>query len=149
MLAETSDKTRRAIILLTDGVDTSSRLKMQEAVDSALKTDVIIYAIGIGDSFSFDGVDEGSAARRRAHGGRAYFPRRERLRSAFAQIQDELRSQYLVAYSPTNKAKDGSFRQLKSRSSTPNSANRTSASPTARATSRSPRPPPTPGRSEQ
>jgi VWFA-related protein len=115
VLNETSDKTRRAIILLTDGVDTSSRLKMAEAVDSALKTDTIIYAIGIGDSFSFDGVDEGSVRKiAERTGGRAYFPRDESdLRSAFAQIQDELRSQYLVAYSPSNKAKDGSFRQLK------------------------------------
>lgn len=115
VLSETSDKTRRAIILLTDGVDTSSRLKMSEAVESALKTDTIIYAIGIGDSFSFDGVDEGSVRKiAERTGGRAYFPRDESdLRSAFAQIQDELRSQYLVAYSPTNKAKDGSFRQLK------------------------------------
>ena len=115
VLSETSDKTRRAIILLTDGVDTSSRLKMQEAVESALKTDTIIYAIGIGDSFSFDGVDEGSVRKiAERTGGRAYFPRDETdLRSAFAQIQDELRSQYLVAYSPTNKAKDGSFRQLR------------------------------------
>ncbi|MCA1632738.1 MAG: VWA domain-containing protein [Acidobacteria bacterium] len=115
VLSETSDKTRRAIILLTDGVDTSSRLKLAEAVDSALKTDTIIYAIGIGDSFSFDGVDEGSVRKiAERTGGRAYFPRDESdLRSAFAQIQDELRSQYLVAYSSSNKAKDGSFRQLK------------------------------------
>jgi VWFA-related protein len=115
VLSETSDKTRRAIILLTDGVDTSSRLKMAEAVDSALKTDTIIYAIGIGDSFSFDGVDKGSVRKiAERTGGRAYFPRDEAdLRSAFAQIQDELRSQYLVAYSPSNKAKDGSYRQLK------------------------------------
>ncbi len=115
VLSETSDKTRRAIILLTDGVDTSSRVKVNEAIESALKTDTIIYAIGIGDSFSFDGVDEGSVRKiAERTGGRAYFPRDETdLRSAFAQIQDELRSQYLVAYSPTNKAKDGSFRQLK------------------------------------
>jgi Ca-activated chloride channel homolog len=115
VLTETSDKTRRAIILLTDGVDTSSRLKLSEAVDSALKADAIIYAIGIGDSFSFDGVDEGSLNKiAERTGGRAYFPRNEEdLRSAFAQIQDELRSQYLLAYSPSNKSKDGSFRQVK------------------------------------
>jgi Ca-activated chloride channel homolog len=115
VLSETSDKTRRAIILLTDGVDTSSRVKDTEAIESALKTDTIIYAIGIGDSFSFDGVDEGKVRKiAERTGGRAYFPRDESdLRSAFAQIQDELRSQYLVAYSPTNKAKDGGFRQLK------------------------------------
>ncbi len=114
VLGESSDKTRRAIILLTDGVDTSSRLKLGEAVDSALKADAIIYSIGIGDSFSFDGVDEGSLRKiSERTGGRAYFPRSEDdLRSAFAQIQEELRSQYLVAYSPSNKSKDGSFRKV-------------------------------------
>jgi Ca-activated chloride channel family protein len=114
VLAESSDKTRRAIILLSDGVDTSSRLKMSEAVDSALKSDAIIYAVGIGDSFSFDGVDEGSMRKiAERTGGRAYFPRNEDdLRVAFAQIQEELRSQYLIAYSPSNKSKDGSFRKV-------------------------------------
>jgi VWFA-related protein len=114
VLFETSDKTRRAIILITDGVDTSSRLKMQEAVDSSLKTDATVYCIGIGDSFSFEGVEEGSLRKLSEQtGGRAFFPRNEDdLRSAFAQIQDDLRSQYLIAYSSTNKAKDGSFRKV-------------------------------------
>jgi VWFA-related protein len=114
VLSESSDKTRRAIILLSDGVDTSSRLKLQEAVDSALKADAIIYAVGIGDSFSFEGVDEGSMRKiSERTGGRAYFPRNEDdLRAAFAQIQEDLRSQYLIAYSPSNKSKDGSFRKV-------------------------------------
>ena len=114
VLSESSDKTRRAIILLSDGVDTSSRLKLQEAVDSALKADAIIYSVGIGDSFSFEGVDEGSLRKiSERTGGRAYFPRNEDdLRSAFAQIQEDLRSQYLIAYSPSNKTKDGSFRKV-------------------------------------
>jgi VWFA-related protein len=114
VLSESSDKTRRAIILLSDGVDTSSRLKLQEAVDSALKADAIIYSVGIGDSFSFEGVDEGSLRKiSERTGGRAYFPRNEDdLRVAFAQIQEDLRSQYLIAYSPSNKTKDGSFRKV-------------------------------------
>jgi VWFA-related protein len=114
VLSETSDKTRRAIILLTDGVDTSSRTELQEAVNSALMVDAIIYAIGIGDDFSFGGVDQGSLRKiSERTGGRAFFPRNEEdLRSAFAQIQDELRSQYLVAYSSSNKAKDGTFRKV-------------------------------------
>ncbi|MCA1592123.1 MAG: VWA domain-containing protein [Acidobacteria bacterium] len=114
VLSESSDKTRRAIILLTDGVDTSSQTHMSDAVDRAIKTDAIIYAIGIGDNF-FDGVDRGSLNKvAERTGGRAYFPRNEEdLRGAFAQIQEELRSQYLLAYSPTNKAKDGSYRQVR------------------------------------
>jgi VWFA-related protein len=115
VLSDTSDKTRRAIILLTDGADTSSRLKLNEAAEQAVKSDAIVYAIGIGDSFSFDGVDEGSVRKiAERTGGRAYFPRDEDdLRTAFAQIQEELRSQYLLAYSSSNKSKDGTFRNVR------------------------------------
>src|SRR5205823_350347 len=49
ILSQTSDKTRRAIILLTGGDDTSSHKKMDDAIDRALKSDAVIYAIGIGD----------------------------------------------------------------------------------------------------
>lgn len=116
VLSGTSDKTRRAIILLTDGVDTSSQfMKRNDAVDAAVKDDVVIYTIGIGDSYGYDGVEESTLRKLSERtGGRAYFPKDETdLRTAFVQIQQELRSQYLVAYSPTKKIKDGSFRQLK------------------------------------
>ncbi|HZG51539.1 MAG TPA: hypothetical protein VEZ40_05320, partial [Pyrinomonadaceae bacterium] len=61
-----------------------------------------------------NGVDEGSLRKiTERTGGRAYFPRSEEdLRNAFAQIQRELREQFLVAYSPTNKRRDGSYRKL-------------------------------------
>ena len=113
VLAGTSDKTRRAIILLTDGEDTSSRKKMQEAIDRAVKADAVIYSIGIGDEY-YGGVNEGVLKKvSERTGGRAFFPRDEQdLRAAFSQIQEELRSQYLVAYSPTNKNRDGSFRRV-------------------------------------
>ena len=113
VLSQTSDKTRRAIILLTDGEDTSSRKKMSEAIDRAIKNDVVIYAIGIGDRVQY-GIDEGSLKKvAERTGGRAFFPDDEsELRAAFAQIQLELRSQFLVAYSPTNKNRDGSFRKV-------------------------------------
>lgn len=114
VLAETSDKTRRAVILLTDGVDTSSRLKRDEAIDRAVRHDVVVYVIGIGDS-DFDGVEKDTLRKvSERTGGRAFFPKEAAdLPAAFAQIQDELRSQYLVAYSPSNRAKDGSFRQVR------------------------------------
>ncbi|HEY0081616.1 MAG TPA: VWA domain-containing protein [Pyrinomonadaceae bacterium] len=114
VMVHSSDKTRRAIVLLTDGDDTSSMLKLDEAVQEALKTDTLVFAIGIGDSFGYRGVDEGSLRKiTERTGGRAYFPRSEEdLRNAFAQIQRELREQFLVAYSPTNKRRDGSYRKL-------------------------------------
>ena len=114
VLAESSERTRRAVILLTDGFDTSSQKKLQEAVDRAIKMETLVFAVGIGDRFNHQGVDEGSLRKiTERTGGRAYFPKNEEdMRVAFAQIQRELREQYLVAYSPTNKQRDGSFRKL-------------------------------------
>src|SRR5204863_8690680 len=97
----------------TDGEDTSSKMKMHDAVARAQKSDALIYAIGIGDRYTFN-VDEGSLRKiSEQTGGRAYFPRNEReLREAFEQIQRDLREQYLVAYSPSNKSRDGSYRRI-------------------------------------
>lgn len=113
LIGTSAEHTRRAIILLTDGDDTSSRMKMHEAIERALKADALIYAIGIGDRYTFN-VNEGSLRKiAEQTGGRAYFPRHERdLNDAFMQIQKDLREQYLVAYSPTNKARDGSYRKI-------------------------------------
>ncbi len=113
LLQISADNTRRAIILLTDGMDTSSQVKMHEAIERAQKADALIYAIGIGDSYQ-GGVDTGSLKKLTEQtGGRAYFPHSEsELRNAFAQIQRDLREQYLIAYSPSNKARDGSYRRI-------------------------------------
>ena len=113
LMVQSAEHTRRAIILLTDGVDTSSRMKMHDAIDRAQKSDALIYAIGIGDRYSFN-VNEGDLRKiAERTGGRAYFPKHERdLRDAFTQIQRDLREQYLVAYSPSNKTRDGSYRKI-------------------------------------
>lgn len=113
LLQDSADNTRRAIVLLTDGLDTSSQVKMHEAIERAQKADALVYAIGIGDSYQ-GGVDTGSLKKiTEQTGGRAYFPRNEtELRSAFEQIQRDLREQYLIAYSPSNKARDGSYRRI-------------------------------------
>ena len=113
LIGTSAEHTRRAIILLTDGVDTSSRMKMHDAIERAQKADALIYAIGIGDRYTFN-VNEGDLKKiAEKTGGRAYFPHHERdLHEAFAQIQRDLREQYLVAYSPSNKARDGSYRRI-------------------------------------
>ncbi|MEP6921612.1 MAG: VWA domain-containing protein [bacterium] len=105
---------RRAIILLTDGQDTSSRISRSDSIKQALLAETIIYAIGIGDS-KYEGVDR-DALRSVAEstGGRAFFPKKEvGLRQAFAEIEQELRTQYLIAYSSTNKRRDGTYRQMR------------------------------------
>src|SRR5712664_64772 len=113
LLTDSAEHQRRAIILLTDGEDTISQVRMQEAISRALKADALIYAIGIGDRYQF-GIDEGALKKiTEGTGGRAYFPRNEReLRDAFGQIERELREQYLIAYSPSNKTRDGSYRRV-------------------------------------
>ena len=113
LLADSAQHTRRAIILLTDGDDTSSTVKIHEAIEKAQKADAFVYAIGIGDQY-YRGVND-SALRKISEqtGGRAYFPHNEReLRDAFAQIQRDLREQYLLAYAPTNKSRDGAYRRV-------------------------------------
>ncbi len=112
VLANAPGLRRRAIILLTDGLDTASRLMQKEAINRALAAETVIYAIGIGNKR--DGVDRGalrSLAERT--GGRAFFPDKKLdLDAAFAEIERELRTQYLIAYSSTNKKRDGAYRKI-------------------------------------
>lgn len=104
---------RRAIILLTDGIDTTSRLSLKEAVNRALTAETVVYVIGIGDN-KMEGVfrDPLRDIAERT-GGRAFFPDKKfDLNSAFAEIEQELRTQYLIAYSSTNKKHDGAYRKI-------------------------------------
>lgn len=113
VLTQTQGQRRRAIILLTDGQDTTSRLLRSQAIDRAIEAETIVYAIGIGDG-KYGGVDRDAlqtVAERT--GGRAFFPKKEvDLKAAFAEIEQELRTQYLIAYSSTNKKRDGAYRQV-------------------------------------
>jgi VWFA-related protein len=86
---------------------------LDDAVQAAIKSEAVIYAIGIGDNF-YDGVNKGALNKvSEKTGGRAFYPRDEReLREAFDQIQIEMRSQYLIAYEPSNQARDGSYRTI-------------------------------------
>jgi VWFA-related protein len=93
---------------------------MEEAILSAQKAEAVIYCIGIGDNF-YDGVDEGALKKLSDRtGGRAFFPRDERqLNAAFKQIEEEMRSQYLLSYEPNNQALDGSYRKIEIQVSNP------------------------------
>jgi VWFA-related protein len=113
LLSASAEHTRRAMILLTDGQDTISQVRMQEAINRALKADALIYSIGIGDRYEY-GIDEGALKKiSEQTGGRAFFPNNERdLTNAFAQIERDLRERYLIAYSSSNKMRDGSYRKV-------------------------------------
>lgn len=110
VLRKSPPDTRRAVILLTDGMDNSSRLTPQQAVTGAVYVNAVVYGIGIGrlvNGGALQSLTEETA-------GRAFFPENnDELRSAFARIEQELRSQYLVAYTPTNHARDGKRRDVR------------------------------------
>jgi len=104
---------RRAIILLSDGDDNQSRHTREEAIEAALHAEVIIYVISTNIT---DGNKKGDKILMRyaeATGGRVFFPLRlEEVSTAFAEIQDELRSQYVLAYKPENFESDGRYRAI-------------------------------------
>ena len=112
VLANASGVRRRAIILLTDGLNTTGRLSQKQAIEQVLASEAVVYAIGIGSAK--DGLDRGvlrDVAKRT--GGRAFFPDKKfDLNAAFAEIEKELRTQYLIAYSSTNKKRDGAYRTI-------------------------------------
>ena len=115
-LAHAPERSRRAVILLSDGDDTSSTIKRQDVIDYAVKNDVVIYSIGIRDEqFPHGKLDSGALKKVSDRtGGRAFFPSKSaELQNAFAQIDQELRSQYLIAYTPTNPNRDGSYRRVR------------------------------------
>jgi VWFA-related protein len=116
ILSKSPERSRRAIILLTDGDDTRSHIKKQDVIDFALRSGVTIYSIGIRDRDFPQGKLDTEALRKVSDrtGGRAFFPTQpSELQASFSQIDQELRSQYLVAYSPTNKNHDGSYRRIR------------------------------------
>ena len=112
VLANAAGLRRRAIILLSDGINTSSILSQKEAINRVLAAEGVVYTIGVGSER--DGLDR-NALRDLAErtGGRAFFPNKKfDLNAAFAEIERELRTQYLLAYSSTNKNRDGSYRKI-------------------------------------
>ncbi|MDX1983890.1 MAG: VWA domain-containing protein [Bryobacteraceae bacterium] len=108
---------RKAVILITDGVDQGSRVKLREAIDTAHKSDAIVYSIYYFDWAAYGGMfspGDGDLKRMSEEtGGRLYkVDRKYTLDMIFEDLNRELRSQYSIAYSSTNPNKDGAFRKL-------------------------------------
>ena len=112
---------RKALVLITDGDDQGSRTKPSEAVEAAQKADSIIYVILYEDPYyargMFGGSGEGLMRKLTDDtGGRVFrVDRKNRLSDIYDQLQQELRSQYVIAYSPTNPERDGKFRKVEIR----------------------------------
>lgn len=106
---------RKAMILLTDGEDQGSRLKIRDAIEAAHKADTICYVLLIADRGVAMGFGGGDMKKLTAEtGGRVIEVgnKYEKLKQAFDQISQELRSQYNIGYTPTNNNRDGSFRKI-------------------------------------
>jgi len=119
-----SEVGRKAIVLITDGVDTGSRKKLEDAIREAQKADAIIYSIYYVDPEAYGGrgwggfVPSNGDLKRMSEqtGGRLFeVSRRLSLDNIFRQIQEELRSQYSLGYISTNTARDGSYRRIEVR----------------------------------
>jgi VWFA-related protein len=104
---------RKAIIIVTDADDTGSKVKLEEAIEAAQRTDTVIHILLVIDPRY--GGNPGVARKLTDEtGGRVIFVRSEKnIEEAFDQISEELRSQYTLGYYPTNNAKDGKFRKIK------------------------------------
>jgi VWFA-related protein len=110
---EQTGPVRRAIILLSDGDDNSSHVSREEAIEMALRADTIVYTISTNISGMKGKGDKVLERIADATGGRAFFPFQMRdVSDAFVSIQEELRSQYAVAYKPANFVADGRYRTI-------------------------------------
>ena len=111
---------RKAMIVLTDGEDQGSKTKINEAIAAAEKKNVIVYVILVADRAAYYAAGQGyygySTAKRIAEetGGRLIDVgnNSDKLRAAFEQIEDELRTQYLASYTSSNTKADGTFRRI-------------------------------------
>jgi VWFA-related protein len=113
---------RKAIVLLTDGGDVGSDETLNAAIEAADKADVIVYVILIADRAHFMPGESEMHRLAEQTGGRVIDVGNDeaKLRSAFQQIQDELRSQYMIGYTPTNGALDGKYRKIEVKATVPN-----------------------------
>jgi Ca-activated chloride channel homolog len=110
---------RRAIVVLSDGEDTSSLLPFDEVLDLAKRSETAIYGIGLREH---EGATESRGFREaefvlrqlsQETGGRAFFPKQlPDLAKVYGQISDELSSQYTVGYTSRNSRRDGSWRRI-------------------------------------
>jgi VWFA-related protein len=104
---------RKAIVVVTDAQDEGSKVRIEEAVEAAQRTDTVIHILLVADPRY--GANSGAAKKMTEEtGGRMIVANNEKhLAEAFDQISEELRSQYTLGYYPTNTTHDGKFRKIK------------------------------------
>lgn len=107
---------RKGVIVMSDMEDTGSKLRLQDAAEACQRTDAVIHVLLISDSSFFQSGMGPSVARKMSEdtGGRVINVHNEKtLEKAFDVISEELRSQYVIGYYPTNLKRDGTFRKIR------------------------------------
>ncbi len=134
VVAKSPDEIRRqAIVVLSDGEDTSSLLPFEEVLDLAKRSETAIYSIGLrageGPATTTRGFKEAEFVLRQFSqetGGRSFFPNQlSDLNTVYGQIADELSSQYIVGYTSRNPKRDGAWRRIVVRVNRPSTQART------------------------
>jgi Ca-activated chloride channel homolog len=130
--AKNPDEIRRqAIVVLSDGEDTSSLVSFEEVLELAKRSETAIYTIGLQprETTALRGFREAEFVLRQLAqetGGRAFFAQKiEDLKDVYAKIADELSSQYSMGYASKNAKRDGAFRRLVVQVGRPNTTART------------------------
>jgi Ca-activated chloride channel homolog len=104
---------RKAMILISDGDDNQSRAYLDDAIKMCQRAETIIFSISTNVSPSRGRGDAVLQKMSEATGGSAYYPKRiEDMPQSFHEIEDELRSQYALSYTPADFKTDGSFRTI-------------------------------------
>ena len=110
-----SEAGRKALVILSDGEDNGSKISENEAIEAAQRSDAVVHFLLIRDFGAIEGYGA-AIARKLADetGGRMIDIHGEKsLDKAFDELTEELHSQYLLAYTPTNEKKDGTFRKIR------------------------------------
>ena len=114
---------RKAVVLISDGIDAGSRVKLLDAITAAHRADVVVYSVRYFDRYyytrpGFGGGGGSSALKKMARetgGGMFEVRKKQPLRDIFEQIQQELRSQYSLGYTPNRDSSNTGFRPIKLR----------------------------------
>jgi VWFA-related protein len=112
---------RKALVLLTDGGDQGSDETLANAIEAAQRSEVICYVIMIADRANFMPGDREMHKLAEQTGGRVIDVGNDpkKLRKAFGEIGTELRSQYMIGYTPTNTTADGKYRKIEAKTANP------------------------------
>ena len=123
-LKENGKKDKKVLVVVTDGDDNNSSGTLESLIKAAQQSEVLIYTIGL---LTEEEKREARRATRalnaisEATGGKSYYPKElQDVDGVCQQVARDIRSQYIIEYSPTNSALDGSFRQIKVVANGPN-----------------------------